>query len=146
MHPMFMQQNPYGGLGVPIGGVSGEWGNSVGNIGGQVTGNELVWTPAVDMREEEGLMKFYVALPGLKKENVTLNFREGCLTVSGHLKFGDTTSGYYWLNRPYGSFFRSIVFPVTIHYDEIHARMENGVLEIIMPKKDDTRTISIHGE
>ena len=144
MHPMFMQQYPFGSTrGTPV---EGDWRNCLGNVDESAMGNGLVWTPAVDLREEDGFMKFYVALPGLKKEDVTLNFREGCLTISGNLKFNATQSGHYWFNRPYGTFFRSIVFPTSVQFDEIHASMESGILEIVRPKRESTRVVPINGE
>jgi HSP20 family protein len=63
---------------------------------------------------------------------VDVTFRNGILTISGERKAEEQKeeSGYYVRERRYGSFRRSLALPEGTDESKIHARYENGVLEV----------------
>jgi HSP20 family protein len=71
-------------------------------------------------------------LPGVKQEDVDITLQDGVLTISGERKAEkeEERGGYYVRERRYGSFSRSLTLPEGIDESKIHARYENGVLEV----------------
>jgi HSP20 family protein len=92
-------------------------------------------------------MTIQAELPGLKKEDVKINVREGVLTLSGEKKFSDEKrkDNYYRIERSYGAFARSFTLPNTVDAEKIQASMKDGVLRLMIPKKPEAkeREISI---
>ena len=78
-------------------------------------------------------------LPGFKKEDISIDVENDCLTISAERKLNDEEKGKNFIKRErfYGSFSRS--FDVSgINVDGIEAAYENGVLKLTMPKKVET--------
>ncbi len=90
------------------------------------------WAPAVDVVTKDGNIVVRAELPGVKQEDVDVTFRNGVLTISGERKAEEQKeeSGYYVRERRYGSFRRSLALPEGTDESKIHARFENGVLEV----------------
>ena len=99
-------------------------------------GTMASFTPHVDTCETERDYEIEVLLPGLKKEDIQIDFHEGRLTISGERKFSDEkkTKKYHLVESQYGSFTRSFYLPDTINAEAIEADYEDGVLRIIVPK------------
>ena len=97
------------------------------------------FTPHVDACETENGYEIEVALPGIRKEDITIDFQEGRLTISGERKFekqeGDGKR-YQILETQYGSFSRTFYLPDNVSPDQIAARMENGMLQVYVPKDE----------
>ncbi len=95
------------------------------------------WTPAVDIKENDGEIRVDVELPGLKPEDVEITAENGVLTVRGERraerKEGDETR-FQVVERVYGSFMRTFQLPQGIDEDQIKAEFNNGVLELQIPK------------
>ncbi|MFC5271002.1 Hsp20/alpha crystallin family protein [Adhaeribacter terreus] len=100
------------------------------------------FTPHVDTSETDEAYEIEVSLPGLKKEEIDIDFQDGRLTISGERKFSDEkrTKKYHMLESQYGSFMRSFYLPDTINSEAIDAEFEDGVLRINVPKE--TRKIA----
>jgi HSP20 family protein len=90
------------------------------------------WAPAVDVVTKDGDIVVRAELPGINQEDVDVTFHNGVLTISGVRKAGEEKegSGYYVRERRYGSFRRSLALPEGTDESKIHARYENGVLEL----------------
>ena len=90
------------------------------------------WAPALDVLQEDGDIVVRAELPGVKQEDVDITFQDGVLTISGVRKAEEEKegSGYYVRERRYGSFRRSLTLPEGTDESKIHARYENGVLEV----------------
>ncbi len=101
----------------------------------------VLWSPAVDICEDKEAVKLAVELPGLKKEEVKINVEDGVLTIRGERRFQDEQrrDNYYRVERSYGAFSRSFTLPSTVETEKIHASMVNGVLEIMIPKKEEAK-------
>lgn len=110
---------------------------------------KAVWAPKVDVLEKDNKLITRVDLPGLKKEDVTVEVTDGNLTLSGERKFEKTEEkdNFYRAEREYGSFFRAMPLPKGIKTEDIKATFANGVLEVTVPlpamKEDKAKKIEI---
>ena len=94
-----------------------------------------MWTPAVEVSENNGMLSVRAELPGLKPEEVKLEVDNGVLTLEGERKETQehTEGGVYRSEHHYGHFYRSVPLPEGADTEHVNARFENGVLEITMP-------------
>jgi len=103
------------------------------------------FTPAIDIEEKDGTWHITADLPGLRKEDVKVEFHDGVLTISGERVKEAKGEGRYF-ERSYGRFVRSFNLPATVDAEKIDAKYENGVLHLSVPtaesKKAKTITIS----
>jgi len=104
-------------------------------------GNEL--NPKVDMHEDEKGVYVKVEMPGLEEKDVKVSIENNMLTISGEKKEEKTDEdkkrNYYYCERRFGSFSRSIELPEGIKADEVKAHYKNGLLEIELPKDESAR-------
>ena len=102
----------------------------------RTTGNDnrvTGFTPAVDVHEtpDEYLVK--VDLPGVNTGDVNVEVNENVLSISGSRV--PTAAGEAQLvERPYGSFARTLTLPQGVDIDSIEADYHDGVLELRIPK------------
>jgi len=94
------------------------------------------FTPAVNTREDEKAYYIEVDLPGVKKEDINIDLNDKVLTISGERKFKKEVKqeSYYKIETAFGKFERSFSIPEDADIENIEAKSENGVLEIIIPK------------
>ncbi len=104
------------------------FGRVMGN-GNRVTG----WAPVLDVREAEGEYLVLVDLPGVKSEDVTIEVNDEVLTISGS-RVPVETGEAQRVERPYGSFVRTLTLPKGIDSENIVADYHDGVLELHIPK------------
>lgn len=101
-------------------------------------------TPRMDVKETEKSYDIHFAVPGLKKEDIKINLEDdGTLTVSGERKFNkeEKTDRYHRVETQYGSFSRILRLPVDVKKDSIHAKYENGILELNLEKEKSKKEI-----
>lgn len=103
------------------------------------------WTPAVDIVENENELVLTADVPGVALENIDINIEDGALTVSGERKFENekTDGGYHRIERSYGSFKRVFTLPESVDTEKVTAGHENGVLKVVLPKKETAKPRSI---
>jgi len=107
------------------------------------------FTPAVNTREDADAYYIDVDLPGVKKEDVEISIDKNILTIKGERKVRNEVKedDYYRIESAYGTFARSFTLPEKVDTENIEAKTENGVLEIVIPKlkveKDTTKKIEI---
>ena len=115
-----------------------------GNGGG---GTLRRWMPPMDLVETEDHFVLRADLPGMKQDDVKIEFEDGTLTVSGERKAEHESKheGYYRVERAFGSFSRSLTLPDGVDADAVTASFDRGVLEIRIPKPEQRkpRKISI---
>ena len=99
---------------------------------------EAVWTPRLDLVENQDSYVVKVDLPGLRKEEVKLTLHENVLTISGErleeAKRDDES--YHILERRFGKFTRSFTLPTNIEGGKITAKMQDGALTVTLPKAE----------
>ncbi|KZT66201.1 small heat shock protein [Daedalea quercina L-15889] len=94
--------------------------------------------PRMDLHEDtqQNLVTATFELPGISKENVSVDVHNGVLTVSGQSKVEENRNqnGYAVRERQFGQFSRSIPLPKELKEENIRASMENGLLTVTFPK------------
>jgi HSP20 family protein len=99
------------------------------------------WTPAVDIFEAEDEIRLTAELPGMRRDDVRVDVEDRLLTISGErrLENEDKQDDYTRIERVYGQFSRSFNLPSTVDVDKISAEMEDGVLRVHMPKREESK-------
>ena len=99
------------------------------------------WIPAVDIRETEDSLKLLVDLPGMTKENVNITVENNVLSISGERKLEneERNDTFHRLERSYGAFTRSFTLAPTVAADRVDASFHDGVLEITLPKAEESK-------
>jgi HSP20 family protein len=111
-----------------------------------------LWAPEVDVNEEGNELRVSVDLPGLSKDNVSIDVQEGALVIRGERREerteGGEQQGFRRSERRYGSFYREIPLPEYVDTEKAEARMQNGVLNITFPITEErkrARRLEIQG-
>ena len=98
------------------------------------------WAPAVDVAEEADRIHVTVEVPGMEQKDLKINFEDGLLTVSGERQFERKDErSYHRIERSYGSFVRTFSLPRSVDATKIVANYRNGVLEIDIPKREESK-------
>lgn len=99
------------------------------------------WLPAVDIAEDADRIVVTAEVPGMKQEDIEINFDGGLLTIRGVRKFEKENNerNYHRLERSYGSFVRTFTLPRTVDADKITANYKDGVLDVVIPKKEEAK-------
>lgn len=101
-----------------------------------------------DIRETEKEFIVDAELPGVNKENIKLDFKNGILTIAVEHReeTNEVSDKYIRRERKYGSFSRNF-YVKGINDEAVTAKFENGVLSVILPKaenpKDNKHNIEI---
>ena len=92
-----------------------------------------------DVRETDGTYEVDIDLPGFKKEDISVSFENGYLTVSTNKTLDrddkDKDGKYIRQERYAGSMSRSFFIGKNIPKEDIKAKYEDGVLRLSVPKK-----------
>jgi HSP20 family protein len=99
-------------------------------------GNGNVFTPAIDIKEEENKLLITTDLPGINKEDIEINLKEDMLEISAKTGKEKETEeeGYIRKEREHTHFYRAVRLPSSVKEEGSTAKIENGVLTITLPK------------
>jgi HSP20 family protein len=114
---------------------------SVGAIEGREA-SVADWIPLVDIREEPGRFMILADLPGVKADDVEVTLEGGILRIRGERKmeaFQAEDGRYGRQERPSGSFYRQFLLPDSANPDDVSARVHDGILEVTIGKRAETR-------
>jgi HSP20 family protein len=94
------------------------------------------FVPDMEVREKSDSYVICADLPGLTEDDVTVEVIGNRLTIRGKREEEqrDESDQYLAYERSYGTFARSFVLPEGSSSDQIDARLDNGVLEVRIPK------------
>jgi HSP20 family protein len=97
-------------------------------------GAEL-WAPNVDVFQRGNELVVKADLPGLSKDDVTVDVADDAVTIQGERRSEreEDREGVYRVERSYGSFYRVIPLPEGAITEQAKAQFKDGVLEITMP-------------
>jgi HSP20 family protein len=103
------------------------------------------WTPACDILETRDALILRAELPGVRREDIDISLEAGVLTLKGHRSLEKETEerSYHRVERSYGNFVRSFTLPRSVDAEKIAATYVDGVLEIRMPRREETKPRSI---
>jgi len=98
--------------------------------------------PSVNIKESSDGFEVEVAAPGLTKDDFRIELNHDLLTISSEKEIeNETKEGQQFSLREfsYQSFSRSFTLPNTADSEKIGAKYENGILRIMIPKKEEAR-------
>ena len=106
------------------------------------------WVPPVDVAETQEKIVVRAEVPGMKQEEITIEFENGILSIKGERKAEKNGEGTTWhrVERNYGYFVRSFTLPRTVDAERIAATYRDGILEIEVPKKEEAKPKQIRIE
>jgi len=84
---------------------------------------------------------FYIDVPGLKKENIKINYEDGYLEIEGKQEFNsfEETKDFIHKERQSETVSRSYYVGKEINEEEIKAELKDGVLKLNVPKKEEQK-------
>ncbi len=99
------------------------------------------WSPAVDIFETDEEIVVKAELPGIDRKDISVSLENNVLSLKGERRFEKETrdENYHRIERAYGSFSRSFSIPGLVDSDKIHAEYKDGILKIILPKKEQAK-------
>jgi HSP20 family protein len=99
------------------------------------------WSPAVDIYETREQIGLRIDASGVKPEAIDIQITDDTLTIRGERKLEKAEDGkqYVRLERSYGPFQRSFTLGVPITQQGVRATYQDGVLEILLPKREETK-------
>ena len=111
-------------------------------VGDRLEDTELTdWTPAIDIAEDNDAFVVIADLPGLTKEDISINIKENMLTISGERKAEEKVEekNYCRTERRYEAFKRSFQLTDQVIADKITASFKDGVLTVNVPKAEEVK-------
>ena len=98
-------------------------------------------SPSVDMYDKKDEIVVKAEVPGIEKENINISISDNTLTIKGETKKEEEVKeeDYYYSERSYGSFARTLSLPAKVQADKIKASFKNGILEIRLPKAEEAK-------
>lgn len=100
--------------------------------------------PAVNISETENDYTVEMAVPGMKKSDFKINLDRNVLTISSELeeKKEEKKKNFTKKEFSYQSFERSFTLPETVVQEKIAANYTDGVLKVVLPKKEEAKALS----
>ncbi|RMG04186.1 MAG: Hsp20/alpha crystallin family protein [Nitrospirae bacterium] len=96
------------------------------------------FSPRIDFKEEEDRYSLIAELPGLDEKDVEVTLHDDLLTIRGEKREEkeDRSGSYYFAERRYGSFERTIPLPAEVDAEKVKAHFKNGLLTVELPKSE----------
>ena len=108
-------------------------------------------TTPTNVYEDEWSYRYELSTPGFTKKDLTIKIEENILEVKGERKTESKKDKGEYISKEYhtSKFFRSFNLPENVVLDEVHAKAENGITILFLPKvtptkkKSGSRTVDI---
>ncbi len=101
------------------------------------------WVPAVNIKENSA--KYFVELsaPGLSKEDFKVEINDDVLSIEANKEEEVSESNERYTRKEFHttSFIRSFRLPESIKTDKIDAKYENGILKLVLPKREESKIV-----
>jgi HSP20 family protein len=83
---------------------------------------------------------FQAELPGWTRDQVSINFENQTLTLTGQRDLmADDGRQYHRVEGFYGQFSRSFTVPGVVNFDQVEAELRDGILTIHLPKREEAK-------
>ena len=99
------------------------------------------FAPTVDIYEDEHNLILKLEIPGVKEEDLDVQWENNTLTVKGERKFEkeEKEENFHRIERRYGSFVRSFRLPNTVDGEKCEAHYDKGILKVTLPKRAEAK-------
>ena len=99
------------------------------------------WRPSVDIYETDDALVIKAELPGVSKDDVSIDVHQNTLTLRGQRKHETEVKDEHChrVERSYGSFQRSFTLPATVDAEKAEASFKDGVLELHLPRLESAK-------
>lgn len=106
------------------------------------------WSPLVDIIEQGDEIIIKVEIAEVDQRGIDIKVDGNALTIKGErtLEEGTKREDYLRLERPYGTFSRSFSLPTTVDLGKVKASHKDGILRVVLPKKEETKPKQIKVE
>jgi len=94
-----------------------------------------VATPAVDIFENEDEILMHADMPGVIKDDISINIDNGKMVLSG-MRHLHSTGSATWREFTDVEFHRTFAVPQSIDINKVHAELKDGVLRLHLPKSE----------
>lgn len=100
-----------------------------------------IFLPAFEVKETKDAYRFLADVPGVKEADVEITITGNRLTIAGRREAELEEKGetFFVHERTYGAFTRTFALPDGVDVEHIRARVEEGVLAVIVPKKPEVQ-------
>ena len=103
---------------------------------------DRTFSPSLDVVEQDDEFTVSIDLPGVSEKDIDITVVNSVLTIRGE-KHGEKEenekSRYYRKETWSGSFQRTVSLPNSVDAEKVEAGMENGVLNVHLPKREDAK-------
>lgn len=102
------------------------------------------WEPPADVIDRDDEVVIYVDVPGFSKDDIRVRVTEDSVEVRAERREEGEVEGRYVIKqRVRESLYKKIELPVKVRPEQARARLENGVLEIRIPKSEVAREVQV---
>ena len=100
------------------------------------------WNPSVDIFENDNEVVIKAELPGMDAKDIEVRLENNVLILKGERRFEKEAKeeNYHRVEREYGVFSRSFSLPTAVNGDKITAEYKDGILKVLLPKKEETKS------
>ncbi|MDD3150968.1 MAG: Hsp20/alpha crystallin family protein [Candidatus Gastranaerophilales bacterium] len=100
---------------------------------------EKVWRPAIEMCEQDGNYLLKAQLPGLTKNDISIDIEEDSIIIAGEFKQEEKIKDENFIKSEfkYGKFTRKLPFPQEVQSENAEAHFKDGILTIKVPKSEE---------
>ncbi|MDF1569012.1 MAG: Hsp20/alpha crystallin family protein [Spirochaetaceae bacterium] len=102
---------------------------------------DRTFSPAVDLVEQADNYLVSCELPGMENSDIDVQVADNVLTIKGEKKSESEKGEKNWFKREtlYGRFHRTLPLPTGVDIEGIKGELENGVLRLNLPKKEEAK-------
>lgn len=113
-----------------------------GEEGEKTQKSPAIREPLLDIIDEKEHYKIVAELPGIDKKDLEINVTENNLTIKAEVnqEKKEEDKGYFYQERRHESYQRSIALPGEVMPEETKAEYKNGILEVKLKKKHESKT------
>jgi len=107
---------------------------------------QSAWKPVVDIYETDNGLIITAELPGVRKEDLSVEIKDNLLTLKGVRYMDEELKDHHCLRRErqFGSFMRAFTLESSVNPDQIKAKYKAGVLRVEVPKPEADNLKKVH--
>ena len=99
------------------------------------------WVPVLDVHEDKNQFTVNLEVPGLKREDISVQLEDGDLVISGERRTESVSNDteVHRQERAYGKFSRTISLTAAVQADKVKAAYKDGILTVTLPKAEEAK-------